>query len=96
MAIIQTIKDLVKIPSQTGNISAIKECLNYCKDCFKNTKVFIREEEHNQIPSILISNADTLDFDVIQIGHIDVVSADKSMFNPIEKTANFSDAELLI
>lgn len=85
MPILQLTKDLVQIPSQSGNIPALRECINYCKSYFKDKNVFIKETESNNLPSVLISNTETMDFDVIQISHVDVVPAEERMFNPVEK-----------
>ncbi|MFC1659082.1 M20 family metallopeptidase [Pseudomonadota bacterium] len=83
--LLDLITNLVKIPSKTGNLKAMHECIDYCKNFFNKKNVFIKETIKNNQPSVLISNVDTMNFDVLQICHIDVVPADKNMFNPTLK-----------
>lgn len=84
MDVIELTKNLIKFPSYTGNIQAINDCINYCINYFKdNKKVFIKKEEKNDLPSVLLSNIDSLDLDVLDVGHIDVVPVNTNkMFEP--------------
>lgn len=71
---INFIDNLVKIPSYTGNHNAIKKCFDICKSFFKNVKTFIAETEKNNYQSILFSNCNTFNFEVLSLCHMDVVS----------------------
>lgn len=71
---INLIDKLVKIPSYTGNYSAIGECFKICKSFFGDTKIFIVENEKNNYQSILFSNYSTLNFEVLSLCHMDVVT----------------------
>lgn len=84
MDLIELTKKLISFPSYTGNDVAMNDCLEYCINYFSNNpNIFIKRVEKNNIKSVLISNADTVDFDVLEVGHVDVVPAnDISMFNP--------------
>lgn len=84
MNTVELSQDLIKIPSISGNFTETKRCIDYCKNYFKNfNNVKIKEIEINNTPSILLSNYDGLDFDIISIGHIDVVPVeDNKMFIP--------------
>lgn len=79
--------ELIKIPSVSGNIDGINKCMNICKNYVKAVpNVIIKEVIYNNIPSMLISNADTLALDLLSLGHLDVVeSTNLEMFNPIIK-----------
>lgn len=84
MNTIELSQDLIKIPSISGNFTETRHCIDYCKNYFKNfNNVKIKEIEINNTPSVLLSNYDGLDFDIISIGHIDVVPVeDDKMFVP--------------
>ena len=43
MDILKTTIDLMKIPSEIGNLPAQIACLNYCKNKFHDKNVFIKE-----------------------------------------------------
>ncbi len=88
MDVVELTKNLIKIPSYVNNNQAIQDCINYCINYFKdNKKVFIKKEEKNGSPSVLLSNVDTINLDVLDVGHIDVMPVnDNKMFEPrIEK-----------
>lgn len=83
MDLLNTIKDLVRIKSETGNEKEIDRCLLYIKDSFKNTCVKVRIERFDDAsPVIYISNNDNNMQDVLVLGHIDVVSATDDMYEP--------------
>lgn len=84
MDLVELTQALIRFPSYTGNNVAINDCLNYCVNYFKNNpKVFVKKSEKNGLPSVLLSNVQTLDFDVLDVGHIDVVPVnDNKMFDP--------------
>ena len=82
--IIRRTLDLVKIPSVSGNMTEIKKVLTKVKEEFVNKNVFIREFAYeNASPVMLLSNHEDLDFDILTIGHLDVVPAEEKMFAPI-------------
>ncbi len=84
MNLIELTKKLVEFPSYNGNIDTINSCLDFCIGYFANNpNIFIRRVEKNGVRSVLFSNADVLNFDVLEVGHIDVVPVnDFKMFNP--------------
>ena len=75
-------KKLIEFPSVEGNSNAINNCLDFCIKYLSN--VYIKQVEKNGVRSILFSNTDNcLDFDVLEVGHIDVVPVkNDSMFIP--------------
>lgn len=84
MNLIELTEKLIKFPSYTGNNEAINQCLEFCINYFRNnSKIFIKREQKNGVKSVLLSNIGTLDFDVLEVGHIDVVPATSNdMFIP--------------
>ena len=85
MDLIQTIKDLVQFRTETGNASEIAKAAEYIKQKFAETAAKVDIFQTTASPVIFIRNTDSLDFDVIILGHIDVVPADDKMFEPIIK-----------
>jgi len=83
MDLIKTIEELVKIRTETGNISEINRCMEYCKNIFANTDALVDICQFEKAsPVLFIRNKDVKNFDVVILGHLDVVPADKSMFFP--------------
>lgn len=76
----QLLKDLVGFKTVYGNYQEFDKCLEYIKNYFKNVNLFIKEYNFNNDKSLVISNYDTLDFDVIFCGHLDVVPAKEQDF----------------
>ncbi|MBE6452258.1 MAG: M20 family metallopeptidase [Alphaproteobacteria bacterium] len=83
MDIIQTAQDLIRFRSETGNSIEINKVMNYIKDLFSSTdaKIDIFDQVFGA-PVIFIRNTDSQDFDVLVLGHIDVVAAKEEMFIP--------------
>ena len=77
------LKEIIEIKSVSSNIEELNNCLKYCVDFVQaknKDKIFINKKEFNGISSILFSNCDTMNFDVLSIGHIDVVPAKDELF----------------
>lgn len=86
MDLIKTAQELIRFRTETGNSEEIHKCLAYIKELFKGTKANIKIIEKEGIaPVIFITNAETNDFDVLVLGHLDVVPAEDKMFDPYIK-----------
>lgn len=86
MDLLKTIEDLIKFRTVTGNEEEIKKACEYIKNKFKDTSAQVEIFQSEASPVVFIRNTQDLDFDVIVLGHIDVVPADdESMFNPVIK-----------
>jgi succinyl-diaminopimelate desuccinylase len=89
MELMELTEKLIRFPGTTQNKPALEECFNFCVNYFKdknNKNIFIDVKEKNGLKSVLVSNADTINLDVLDIVHIDVVPVgDKNMYNPIIK-----------
>ncbi len=81
----KTVKDLIRFRTETGNAEEIEKAANYIISKFKGTEVKAEIFQSEASPVVFLRNADTLDFDVLVLGHIDVVPAEDSMFEPVEK-----------
>lgn len=83
MELLEIIKKTISIKSVVGDFEELNKCLDFLKKQYGTEEgIFIKQIEHNKYPSILFSNCDSLDLDVLSIGHIDVVSATNDMFIP--------------
>jgi len=83
MDLVKTIMDLIKIKSVTGDKEETEKVVNYCKDLFKNTNAVIKVFEYENTPPVLfIANKDVQKYDVMGLGHLDVVPAPDDMFEP--------------
>ena len=74
--------DLIKFRTETGNTKDIEACFDYVLSLFGDDiykKVYKKDK---LAPVMLLSNADTLNFDVLVVGHLDVVPANDEMFEP--------------
>lgn len=85
MDLISTIEDLIRFRTETGNIEEINKAAEYIKQKFLNSEAKVTVFQNTASPVIFLRNTDDLDFDVIILGHIDVVPATDEMFNPIIK-----------
>lgn len=86
MDIIQVAQDLIRFRTETGNRPEIMKCLAYVKNLFAGTAAKVDIFEQGDLaPVIFIRNSDEENFDVLVLGHLDVVKADDEMFNPVIK-----------
>ena len=83
MELIQTVQDLIRFKTITGNAPEIDKCLNYIKDSFKGTAAIVKIERFEDAsPVIYITNHEDTQHNVLVLGHIDVVQASDDMFEP--------------
>lgn len=86
MKVLEVAKELICFRSETGNNEEIKKTFDYIKNMMSliGAKVDIFEKK-GIAPVIMIRNHNSLDFDALVLGHIDVVPADDKMFKPYIK-----------
>lgn len=83
MDVIAVAQDLMKFRTETGNLKEIDKCLDYCKDLFKGSDAIVEIERFpDASPVLFIRNNMVENFDVICLGHLDVVPATDDMFVP--------------
>ncbi len=81
--IVDTAKELIKFKSIAANKDEIEKCLQYCTDYFAGKGVTVTKFTNEKIsPVLLISNHNGMDFDVLTLGHVDVVPAEEDQFLP--------------
>lgn len=86
MDLMQVVNDLIKFKTETGNTQEINKCFAYCSELFKGTSAIIKVfDEVTTAPVLSISNCETNDYDILVLGHLDVVLAPDNMFIPTIK-----------
>ena len=85
MDLIATIQDLIKFKTETGNAPEIKKAAEYIVNKFTNTNVEAEIFQSTASPVVFLRNCKGIDFDVLVLGHIDVVPAEDKMFEPYIK-----------
>ena len=85
MDLLQTIEDLIRFRTETGNAAEIAKAAEYIKNKFVGTAAKVEIFQTIASPVVFIRNTDSFDFDVVVLGHIDVVPAADEMFEPLIK-----------
>lgn len=84
----ELIKKLVSFETSHDKPEEIRACLDFCKEYFQGLPVFIKDYESNGIPSVVISTQDSLEADVIILGHIDTAAGEGNIFSIREVDGN--------
>lgn len=85
MDLISTIQDLIRFKTITGNEAEIKKAAEYIVNKFSGTNIKAEIFQSTASPVVFLRNCDGVEFDVLILGHIDVVPAEDKMFEPIIK-----------
>lgn len=85
MDLMETVKDLIRFRTETGNEIEIKKAADYIVKKFADTSIKTEVFQTTASPVVFLRNTDGVDFDVLVLGHIDVVPAADEMFEPVEK-----------
>ncbi len=84
--ILELTKELVRIPSISSDIDQLHTVIDRIAQEFEwYENVYIEKIIHNQKPSLVIKNFDGLRWDVCLNGHVDVVPAAESQFEPVQR-----------
>jgi len=83
MKLIDVIDNLIRFRTETGNNAEIDKCLEYIESSLKDVGAQVEVLRYPGVsPVLFAANRMTNDFDVLVIGHIDVVPAPEQMFAP--------------
>jgi len=86
MNLLQTAQDLIRFRTETGNAEQIDKCLDYCRNLFDGSRAIVDIcRFYGTSPVLFVRNRETENFDVIILGHLDVVPAEDKMFEPYIK-----------
>ncbi|HCC07237.1 MAG TPA: hypothetical protein DEP72_03595 [Clostridiales bacterium] len=80
------VKDLISFKTVEGNLDEFQKCFDYIADYMSGTDKNIKMYEYKGYKSCVISNTSSKEFDILFVGHIDVVPAMDSMF--VSKTVD--------
>ena len=81
--LIDNIVEMLKIKSISGDTKNIVSILQWVKDKYANDGIVVKEWNfEGASPVLLLANCSDYDFDLLTIGHLDVVPADDSQFVP--------------
>lgn len=81
--LISKIVELMKIKSISGNQLEIARVFDWIKTNYDKAGIYVSEWSfNNDFPVMLLANCEGYDFDVVAIGHIDVVPAKDELFIP--------------
>lgn len=83
MNLLDTVQDLIKFRTETGNLAEIDKCMDYCRNLFAGSGAVVDVCRYDGVsPVLFVRNRDVQNFDVIILGHLDVVPAADDMFTP--------------
>lgn len=74
--------DLISIPSVSSDRTECERVVRYVADCFRDSGLIVEEIAYNNSPSLLVSTQGQRAFDILLLGHLDVVPADSEAFRP--------------
>ena len=82
----KTAAELIKFRTETGNLPEIDRCMRYLSGLADEMGAAVEIYKKDALaPVMLLTNGEKRDFDVLAVGHIDVVPAADNMFIPYEK-----------
>lgn len=73
-------QELARFRSTHTNPKEMLACLEHCISFFDGVGVHIARHEHENIPSVVISNGEAKHFDVLFVAHIDTVDGSDELF----------------
>lgn len=83
MDLMKTVEDLIRFRTETGNKEEIEKCLNYLEHNLQGSGAIVKICRYDGVsPVFFAANVMEDYFDVLVIGHIDVVPASDEMFEP--------------
>lgn len=86
MELLELITKLIRFRTETGNRAEIDKCLAFMEAYLQDSGADVQICRYDDAsPVFFASNSKTDDYDVLVLGHIDVVPADDSMFEPVIK-----------
>lgn len=83
MNVIELAQTLMKFRTETGNAEEIRKCLEYITNLFRDTGAKGGIFEYQGVsPVLFLHNGESSEYDVLCLGHLDVVPAADEMFSP--------------
>lgn len=82
MNLIELTKKIISFQSHHENGEQLKACLDFCSEFFNDKGLIQKRYSSNGVESLVISTHDTIEPNVLLLGHIDVIPAPAEYFNP--------------
>lgn len=83
------LRDLVSMPTITGNYEANHEALDYVENFLKERRLYVKRYEWNGVESLVATTRRTKKPTVFLAGHMDVVHAPSNLFQLQEKDGKY-------
>ena len=80
--ITKTLEELISIRSISREPEECRKAIDYVRNHFADTSFCLQKFEYQHVFSLIISKKKTMNFDLIFLGHLDVVPAQPSAFTP--------------
>lgn len=80
MTIEQLAQKLAQFESTHEKPEIIRECLNFCIGYLSDLSLVVKHYEKDGVPSVVIQTKDTLNVDVLFLGHVDTVPGKAELF----------------
>lgn len=80
--IISLTQELILFQSTADKPHHLQNIVDFCVDYFKDTDLILKQYNQNDKPSVVLLTKDTLQPDILMVGHLDVVAADQKDFVP--------------
>ncbi len=81
--VVNLAQKLIQFKTISGNYEEIVQCISFLDSYAKKNNLFIQVFDNQNKPVVILSNEKTRFFDVMSLGHIDVVPGDDALFTPI-------------
>ncbi len=80
--LVELIEELVRIKTTPKNFTEFEKGVNFIKDYFSESDVFIKEHSFDGFPALFISTRETKNPKLLLQGHLDVVNGNEEQFYP--------------
>lgn len=81
--IISLAEKLIKFKTTSHHYKEIKECAAFIERYAKDNNLYYEFHDNGNNPVLVLSNGKKRKFDIMSLGHIDVVPGSDKIFNPI-------------
>lgn len=80
--IVDLAKQLIAFQTTEQKPHHLQNCVDFCVNFFQESKLIVKKYNQQGKPSVVILTHDTVQPDVLMVGHLDVVPADQQDFVP--------------
>ena len=73
---------LIKLKTISRNYREMCQCANFLNSYAKSNNLYYEYHDNGNNPVLIISNGEKKNFDIMSLGHIDVVPGSDKLFTP--------------